>query len=424
MREIIKVPNIHEQYIKVKHSSGLTVFMCPLEGYSSLYAQFSARYGSLDTSFRTGPNDGYKRVPAGIAHFLEHKMFEDEDGDAFQKFGQYGASANAFTSFDRTCYEVLCTDHFMSSLELLIKMVTGPYFTDESVQKEQGIIGQEITMFQDNPDWRVYFNLLRALYHIHPITIDIAGTTQSIGLINKELLYDCYDTFYNLNNMVLSVSGKFDPEQVLALCDKLLVPAKEALIGREPVEEPEEVRTNFTSQSLPVSLPMFEIGYKNVPYAENEKIRKSLVNDIVLEILAGEGSPLYSKLYNSGLIADSFDYEGMVERGMCCNVFSGESAQPQTVLDEVAKEIEKAKKKGVDAKDFERVKKNFYGRLVMAYNNVESIANAMTSAFIENHAAFEALSILEELDIDEVQDALNYHFDGDKMSLSIIEPKA
>lgn len=420
--KIIDVEKIGEKYMKIDHSSGLTIFLCPMQGFSSTYAQFSTRYGSLDTTFRTDKNSDFLNVPEGIAHFLEHKMFEDEDGDAFAKFSKTGASANASTSFDRTVYEFLCSDNFLENLEILIKMVTSPYFTDKSVEKEQGIIAQEINMYNDNPSWRVYFNLLKALYHNHPITIDIAGTVESISNINKELLYDCYNTFYNLNNMVLSIAGNFEAEQVIELCDKLLVKSPEINIEHKLIEEPQTIKEKFVSLTKPISMPMFEIGFKADPFDSKDKVKNMVANNIMLEILAGECSPLFTRLYDSGKITDAFDYNGISNKGMFCNVFSGESNNPQEVLDELVSEIKMLQQNSIDVKDFERTKKFYHGKLIMGFNNVESIASAMTGAFIQNRPAFEVVDILANITIDDINNALKNNLDYNRIAMSVANP--
>ena len=188
-RTVIKSARLGQEMVKIKHPSGLTMLLCPMLGYSTAYATFTANVGSVDTGFKTQDDDAFVDVPEGIAHFLEHKMFENEDGDAFAKYAKTGASANAYTSFDKTAYLFACTDRFEESLEILLDFVRRPYFTKESVQKEQGIIGQEIRMYDDDGEWRVQFNLLQALYHNHPVRIDIAGTVESIAEIDDQLLY-------------------------------------------------------------------------------------------------------------------------------------------------------------------------------------------------------------------------------------------
>ena len=210
--------------IYVKHPSGLDIYICEMEGFSTIEALFGTKYGSINTMFKTNADKEYTTVPEGIAHFLEHKLFENEDCDVFNLYAKTGANANAFTSFDKTCYLFSCSKNYKESLGILLDFVQKPYFTPESVAKEQGIIGQEIKMCDDNPNWRVFFNLLNCLYHNHPVKIDIAGTVESIAEIDAELLYKCYNTFYNLNNMVLSIAGNINAEEVLEICDKYLKP--------------------------------------------------------------------------------------------------------------------------------------------------------------------------------------------------------
>ncbi len=225
----VKSALLGDKYYRINHSSGLTIYLFPKKGYNSKYAIFGTRYGSVNNAFSL---DGgkVKKVPDGIAHYLEHKMFECEDGDAFLKYAKTGANANAYTSFDKTCYLFSCSDNFNQSLEILLDFVQRPYFTKETVAKEQGIIGQEIRMYDDSAEWRVMFNMLENMYHNHPVQLDIAGTVESIAEITPELLYDCYYTFYNLNNMVLCVAGDLTPEDILETADKLLKPCEKHTI--------------------------------------------------------------------------------------------------------------------------------------------------------------------------------------------------
>lgn len=213
---------LKEKLYEIDHKSGLKIFVMPKENYKSTYAVIGTKYGSIDTCFKRSDKADFTRVPEGIAHFLEHKLFESEELDAFTRYAETGASANAYTSFDKTCYLFQCSDRFEDSLRILLDFVTHPYFTKETVEKEQGIIGQEITMYYDVPGWMGTFNLLRCLYKNHPVRIDIAGTVESISQITDKLLYDCYNTFYNLNNMALAVVGNVDPERVVKICDEML----------------------------------------------------------------------------------------------------------------------------------------------------------------------------------------------------------
>ena len=256
-KTILSSPILGERLLRVEHPTGLTILMCPMEGFSTAYAMFAAKVGSIDTTFKTQKEEDFVEVPAGIAHFLEHKMFECEDGDAFAKYAKTGASANAYTSFDRTAYLFSCSDNFRESMEILLDFVTKPYFTPETVQKEQGIIGQEIRMYDDDPGWRSLFNLLGALYHVNPVKLDIAGTTDSIAQITSDLLYRCYHTFYNLRNMVLVVAGNFQPEVVLELADKVLKKGEDITVQWRRADEPAPVVAHYVEQALPVSTPLF-----------------------------------------------------------------------------------------------------------------------------------------------------------------------
>ena len=261
LTESVASRRLGEGYTRIEHPSGLTLMLCPMKGYSTAYALFATRCGSIDDSFSIGDGE-MVQVPNGIAHFLEHKLFESEEGDAFEQYAKTGASANAYTSFDRTAYLFGCTDRFRESLEILLNLVTTPYFTEQTVKKEQGIIGQEIRMYDDDPDWRVYFNLLGALYQEHPIRIDIAGTVESIAGISADLLYRCYNAFYNLNNMVLSIAGNFEIKDVVEACDKILKPAAPVRVSTREVQEPDEIRTRRVEQTLEVAAPLFQIGFK------------------------------------------------------------------------------------------------------------------------------------------------------------------
>ena len=256
MKEI-KSEILGEKYFEVDHKSGLKIFIMPKENYSSSYAVFGTKYGSIDTKFKRSDSDEWITVPEGIAHFLEHKLFENEDLDAFARYAKTGASANAYTSFDKTCYLFQCSGNFEASLEILLDFVTHPYFTKETVEKEQGIIGQEITMYYDVAGWMSTFNLLRCLYKNHPVRIDIAGTVESIAQITDRLLYDCYNTFYNLNNMCLAVVGDVTPEQVLAVCDKMLEKAEPLSIERSFDDEPREIVESYAEYNLAMSMPVF-----------------------------------------------------------------------------------------------------------------------------------------------------------------------
>jgi predicted Zn-dependent peptidase len=392
-----------------------------MEGYNSAYALFATKYGSVDTVFKTQEDADFLHVPEGVAHFLEHKMFENEEGDAFAKYAATGASANAYTSFDRTAYLFSCTDKFEEALEILLDFVSRPYFTPETVQKEQGIIGQEIKMYEDNPEFRVYFNLLEALYHEHPIRIDIVGTVDSIAQIDKDLLYRCYHTFYNLNNMVLSIAGNFDVDTVVAMADKMLKPAPELIIERGEVHEPAAVCKEYAEQILPVAQPLFHIGFKADPGSEVENVRDQIMDEILIDIIGGEASPLYRRLYDEGLINAEFTGEAMSARDYSFTVFAGESRDPARVRDEIVAEITRIKAEGVDPAAFARCKKAAYGGYIGLFGKVESVASLMMSAHFAGVEVYKVLEIVAALTLEDITARLQKSFDVTRCALSVVK---
>jgi Predicted Zn-dependent peptidases len=422
MKEI-KSSRIGDRYFEINHSSGLKIFVYPKENYSSTYAVFGTKYGSVDTCFKTSEEAEMNTVPNGIAHYLEHKLFESEDGDAFARYAKTGASANAYTSFDKTCYLFSCSEKVYESLEILLDFVQSPYFTGQTVQKEQGIIGQEIRMYDDDPQWRVMFNLLRAIYHKHPVRIDIAGTVESIAEITPELLYECYHTFYNLNNMVLCVAGNVDVYKVLELCDKMLKPSKDVTIDRFFEEEPEEVVESRVEQKLSVAAPIFQLGFKEKAGKNRLSAREIADTEILLEILASDASPLFRRLLDAGLInQSSFTYEYFEGPGYASVIFSGESKDPDAVVQEIKKEVAGLREHGLDPAAFERSKKAVYGRMVSSFNSVDNIANTMASLAFTGHELFNYIDTIASADIQSVQNRLNVQLRPEYSALSIVRP--
>lgn len=423
MKQEIRSERVQESYQKIDHPSGLTLLLCPMEGFSSAYAMLTTDYGSVDMAFRTDPQADFTRIPAGTAHFLEHKMFENEDGDAFAKYAATGASANAFTSFDKTSYLFGCADHFEESLRILLEFVTTPYFTQQTVSKEQGIIGQEIKMYDDNPDWRVLFNLLKAMYVKHPIAIDIAGTVESIAEITADSLYETYRAFYNLRNMVLTVAGSFSPDAVVRIADEMLRPAPQLQLERDFVQEPEQVAQKRIEQKFPVASPMFALGLKVCPADPKTNAANSIVNEIVNEVLAGDASPLYRRLYDSGLINATFDSETDCGKDFSAVIFSGESKDPDRVAREILQEIERIQKEGIDPAAFERGKKAVYGRYIRMLNRPDSIANAMVGAHFSGLGLYDLLEIAANATQEQAQQRLTEDYRTENASLSVISPQ-
>ena len=419
LTESVASRRLGEGYTRIELPSGLTLMLCPMKGYSTAYALFAARCGSIDDSFSTGDGE-MVQVPNGIAHFLEHKLFESEEGDAFEQYAKTGASANAYTSFDRTAYLFGCTDRFRESLEILLNLVTTPYFTEQTVQKEQGIIGQEIRMYDDDPDWRVYFNLLGALYQEHPIRIDIAGTVESIAEISADLLYRCYNAFYNLNNMVLSIAGNFEIKDVVEACDKILKPAAPVRVSTREVREPDEIRARRVEQTLEVAAPLFQIGFKGRAKSYRENILAQVTGELVCDLIAGESTALYRELYDEGLINAVFDTEVMAGPNYLVNIFSGESRDPDAVFARLTDGVRALQERGISEEDFERARRAAYGRYVGIYGNVESMAGMMVLAKLADFGAYEPLDLLGELTLNDAQAFLRENFDTERCALSVV----
>ena len=421
-KKIVKNERTGEQYTYVKHPTGLDIYIWKMEDYSTTHALFGTKYGSINTKFKTKDEADFITVPNGIAHYLEHKLFENEDCDVFSLYAKTGASANAYTSFDKTCYLFSCTDNVYDSLEILLGFVQNPYFTEETVRKEQGIIGQEIRMYDDDAGWRVFFNMLQGMYHNHPVKIDIAGTVESIAQINADLLYKCYYTFYNLNNMVLSIAGNVDEDRVLEICDKFLKNNDNPELETAFEDEPETVCKKEVVQNLEISMPMFNIGFKAKPEKGLDALRAEVETNFVLSLLADESSDFYKKLYDEGLINSSFSSEVFKGDGYFCSIFGGESRDPRLVRDRIIEEIDRCKREGFDRERFDCVKKAYYGALIRNFNDAEAIATNVINAGMERLSFFDVIETVAAVTFEDMAKRLDKQFDTKNVTISIIEP--
>ncbi len=409
-------------YYEIKHQSGLTLLLAPMEGYHSTYALFGTNFGSADSCFGL-EGEAPARVPEGIAHFLEHKMFECKAGDAFARFAGTGASANAYTSFDKTCYLFSCSENVEQSLEILLDFVTEPYFTPETVQKEQGIIGQEIRMYEDDPGWRVFFNLLGALFVNDPVKEDIAGTVESIAQIDADLLYRCYNGFYNLRNMVLAVAGNFETEMVLRLADKILKPAPPFTAVRAAVEEPDRIAKRRVEQKLEVAAPLFQVGYKLPGGDVSANLLHQPEDEILIEVIAGESSPLFRALYDEGLINQTFAGEAFLCRQSAAVIFSGESKDADQVFTRILAETRRLQREGIPPELFERCKKGVYGRYVSLFNNVEPVASILLNCHFSGVELPKLMECLSAITLEQLQARLNTAYSSEKAALSVVLPQ-
>ncbi|MBR3611641.1 MAG: insulinase family protein [Oscillospiraceae bacterium] len=423
-REIkeIKSERLGNSYYKVEHPSGLTILMAPMEGFSTAYAMFGTAYGSIDTCIKTSEKGDFIKLPEGIAHYLEHKLFESEECSAFERYAKTGANANAFTAFDRTAYLFACSDNFAESMEILLDFVTHPYFTPETVAKEQGIIGQEIRMYDDSADWRVLFNLLGALYHKNPVKIDIAGTTESIAKITADLLYECYNTFYNLHNMVLTVAGNFDMETVLKTADAVLEPAKDFYLEHGDCGEPEEVVKNYAEQHLPVSVPLFNVGFKGKTGTEVENFRGSILDEIFAEALCSDYTALYRELYDEGIINATFGSEVFCGRDYISILISGESREPEKVYKRLKEEFEHLLEHGIPKDIFTCAQRSVYGHYMRSMDRVTGVATSLFNCHFPGVDMYEMLDIAANATPESVIERIKTTYGAEKSALSVIKP--
>lgn len=410
---------IGESYVKCQHESGLKIYILEKPLYNSAYAIFGTKYGSIDNVFSV--NGERVEVPEGIAHFLEHKLFESEDGDAFTRYAETGAYANAFTSFDKTCYIFNCSSRFYDNLEILLDFVQSPYFTAATVEKEQGIIGQEIRMYDDSPAWRVMFNMLLAMYKSHPVRIDIAGTTDSIAKIDDKLLYKCYNTFYNPQNMFLCIAGNVNTEKILKMVEAAVKPKESIELQRIMPKEPDSVLKPYVEQALEVAQPMFCFGYKeNVDTPLSVKDR--VCTAVLLEMIAGDASPLYKRLTNDGLINDDFSFEYFNGEGYSAVIFEGESQNPKKVAEEIKLEVNRLKADGLNKKLFNAVRSGLYGDAIRVFNSVEAITMGLVDCAMNDTGLFDDIKYLKAITADDVYKRLSL-LNDECTVLSVIVPK-
>ena len=420
--KIIKNSFIDECTYIYKHKSGLTIYISPKKGYTKKSAYFATNFGSINNTYVSGEN--CTTIPDGVAHFLEHKLFESEDGDAFTKYAATGAIANAYTSFTHTAYYFTCTDNFEANLKILTDLMQTPYFTAENVAKEQGIIGQEINMYLDNPGWRVYFNMLEAMYHICPVRKDIAGSIESISQITPELLYECYNNFYNASNMVLCICGDVNPQKMAVYIETLL----DRLVPGINIEskfdaEPEKVLKSYTEQKLSVSMPIFNIGFKDNDFRCNgdEFIKKNLIGKIVLDILFGRSSNFYDRLYAKGLINESFDIEYSLEKQYAHSILSGESCNPEEVYNEAFETIKYYQKSEITEHELTRQKNIAKGSFICQFNNIEEISRAIMESHFNDFNLYNSLDIYNSVTCDDINNAIN-KLSEEYSVLSVINP--
>lgn len=426
--KIIESLKIKEKAYIEKLENGLTVIIIPKQNASKKYIIWGTHFGSIDNRFIMPKTGEEVFIPDGVAHFLEHKMFEQENGtNSLDTLMALGIDANAYTTNDHTAYLFECTNDFYKGLDELMDYVQHPYFTDENVEKEKGIIGQEIRMYDDDPGWRLYMNAMDCMYKENPIKIDIAGTVESISKITPDVLYKCYNTFYHPSNMVMVICGDFIPEELLEEVKKRIVPKEsQGEIKRiYPVNE-KGINKPYKEAEMEVSTPIFAIGYKdNEDLKENRQqiIKKHIAIEILLNMIIGKSSKLYKELYESGeLLAEpDLDYEFSDEYGHI--IISGQSKNPQKIQDEIKKTVQKYKDCGLDKEHFERIKKKIYGDYVVEYNSVGEIARMFLSDKMKQINSFDYIEEYSQVTKEYTEDVLKNVFKTENMILSVIKCK-
>ena len=414
-----------EQEYRFQHASGLTVVFVPKPGFQERYAMFTVKYGSADLFFQKKKTGEIWEAPAGIAHFLEHKLFEQPQGSVDALYAKLGARPNAFTSTTQTSYLFSCASHFEECLRLLLHYVQNPYLTPENVEMEKGIIGQEINMYLDNPDAVVYMNMLRGLYQTHPVRNDIAGSIESISAITPEVLYAMYHTFYTPDNMVLVVVGDEDPKTIESIVNESVeshwVQGVDA--GLLPVQQPEatEICQPYTEKHMEVYLPQFMVGYKDTELTGTplELCKKEVELQLLHELLFGKSSDFYEELYNAGLINDSFYNTYELERGYAFSALGGESKDPKAVMEKIANRVAQVEQGAISKADFQRVKNSSYGSFVKRFNSVEGICRLYTSLSLMGVSVIDYFSLYDKIDFNSVLQQWK-HFDVQKATLSVV----
>lgn len=416
-------PRIGETVWHGQMENGLHIYVDEKRGFQKSYAFFATNYGGMDMRFEL--DGAWQDTPAGVAHFLEHKMFDTKDGNALQELAQNGASPNAFTSSAITGYYFESTEKFYENLKILLSFVSIPYFTQESVEKEQGIIGQEIRMIEDDPYHQIFYAMLEGLYARHPIRVSVAGTQESISHITADTLYQCHRAFYNPANMVLCVAGEVDPERVFALAKEILPQEGRGRIACDygPPEGNEAAQAEKTLY-MEVSTSIFQLGFKADPAPAGEaRMRQELVSELACEILLGTSSPLYAQLYSSGLVNKSFSYGYEAYPGCAMFCAGGESRDPQAVRDAVLAEAERLGQEGVDETFFQRLKKAAYGSRVCGLNSFEHVCVGMAQAHFDGADLMRFPEMFDTITLKDVASCIQTCFVPSHAALAVVQPR-
>ena len=418
--QIIENDKIKEKMYIDKLDNGLTVIVIPKKDVQKKYIVWGVNFGSVDNKFKV--KDEIINIPDGIAHYLEHKMFEQRSGiNSLDTLTNLGVDANAYTTNNYTAYLYECTDNFYEALDEFMDYVQNPYYTTENVEKERGIIEQEIMMYDDEPDWAMYMNAMKLMYHKNPIRIDIAGTKESIAEIDAETLYKIYNNFYVPENMAMVVCGDFEPNKIIGeIKNRMTLKPINTMIERIYEEEPDEILEKKKEIKMEISMPIFMVAYKD-KFSEKDLVRKDLALEILSNIIIGKSSKLYKRLYEEGLILSEFGFDFEYARNYSHFFIQGQSINPEKVIEEIQNEIEFFLNRGISEEDFERMKKTVYGEYVKNYNDVSTIGNSAISNYFKGINMFNFFEEFETLTKEYVEEILKTVLREDRKVVSIVK---
>ncbi|KEK47859.1 EF-P 5-aminopentanol modification-associated protein YfmH [Staphylococcus warneri] len=419
---------IDETVYEHELQNGLRLFVIPKPGFQKTFVTYTTQFGSLDSRFKPLGKDEFVTVPDGVAHFLEHKLFEKEEEDLFTAFAEENAKANAFTSFDRTSYLFSATDHLENNIKRLLTMVETPYFTKETVDKEKGIIAEEIKMYQEQPGYKLMFNTLRAMYEKHPIRVDIAGSVESIYDITKDDLYLCYETFYHPSNMVLFVVGDVEPQYIVDIVEEhenLRDKTNQPKIERALIDEPKSVNQHVVSEEMKLQSPKLMLGFKNQPLDESPEkyVQRDLEMTFFYELIFGEETEFYQELLNDDLIDETFGYQFVLEPTYSFSIITSATNHPDQLKQLLIKQLKDNKGNLTDVEAFDLLKKQFIGEFISSLNSPEYIANQYAKLYFEGVRVFDMLNIVENITLESVNETSQLCLDLDEMVDSRLELK-
>lgn len=419
--ELRSYSQLGEQIYWSHLENGLTVAVVPRTGFTKKLAYFVTDFGSVHTTFTQ--NGQTVTMPAGIAHYLEHKLFDMPGRDITTEFTALGAVPNAFTGYDLTAYYFSCTEHFEDCLKLLLEFVSTPYFTEETVQKEQGIIGQEIDMNEDNPDTRIFEQLMTLMYDRHNVRQPILGTRATISRITPQVLTDCHRAFYRPDNMLLCVVGDVDPEQVCQIAGCLPAAEQALPVAQRSWEEEMTCREHYISNVMEVSMPTFQLGFKCEPLGRGEDAAyRETVADLAAEALFGESSALYLKLYEEGLIDSSFGGGFETIEGMALLSISGDSEDPEAVKDAIIARAAALVRDGIPQEDFLRMKRSALGRRIRALDSFDATAFRVCAYHFSGFDYFRFPELYRRAEVSDIIEFIQRVVTEDRAGLSVIFP--